>query len=549
MSISLLTPPADHSFSNNFITAKFICAGYIQQQGVKAVNRMLFNTFPNIGVSLTIGYGNTSVSLAAAATPDDSGSQFPANATSTAQIVPFLKKNFFLNKDFDITSTTDSIILTAKEKSFGFDITIIAKINEDISFIIDTNGISEIKKPNYTVNFRLFLENSLHTGFELIYSANLQLYSDQPGVAIAPIGDKIHQRISADIDKYGFEIPQQTYLDCKVTCRKYYFEFAESFGENVQVQKINTSTTYNVIHGGFSFQAGTNKTLAGTLYPGSAPADRFLKQSNNQFTRSDQPQFLYFYNIRSTQATAKLMVKRIFTDGSSDAATVFSFSLEQYRKYGFNVSYGNIYTGPKSLDRYEVYLTDSSDARISERQVFFVKRDKQRFVRYFLNWSSWGSLDSRCFTGKGQPTLNIVYEKSERVLQDNYKLINGDSKIFGKSGYESFKASTGFNDLSVISFNKDFFLSPLQFRYISNTILPIEVTSQSIDSPSDSDFLYTQSFEYRYLYSDDQYSETDAVDNFSFSGSSLIPQVILPVLIDTGTPAHPSFNILQQKIL
>lgn len=548
MSVSLLTPPADHSFSNNFITAKFFCTGFIQQQGVKAVNRMLFNVFPNTEVSLTIGYGNTTVLLSAALTPDESGSQFPADATSTSQIVPFLKKNFFLNKDFDITNTTDSIILTAKEKSLGFDISIIAKVNEDISFITTTNGIPEIKKPNYTVNFRLFLENAVHSGFDLIYSANLQLYSDQPGVAIAPIGDKIHQRITADIDKYGLEIPQLTYLECNVTCRKYYFEFAESFGENVQVQKINTSPTYNVVHGGFSFQAKTNKTLAGVISPGSPPEDRFLKQSSNQFSRADQPQFLYFYNTRETKSEAKLVVKRIFTDGSSDQVNLYYINLEQYRKYAFNVSYGNIYTGSKFLDRYEIHVADNLGARISEFQIFNITRDKKRFVRYFLNWSSWGALDSRCFTGKGQPTLNIVYEKSERVLQDGYKLISGDSKIFGKSGYESFKATTGFNDPSMIAYNKDLFLSALQFRYVSNTILPIEVTSQTIENPLDGDFLYAQTFEYRYLFSDDHYSESDARDNFSFSGSPLVPQIIQPILIVAGTPANPSVNIVQQKI-
>jgi len=542
MGVALLTSPALHSFSNDFITAEFFCTDYLQQAGIKSVNTISIATITAAGVDIVIQYGSRTVTMQSAYDPDTSGNQFLcANGTAlpAVDVVEYFQANHQLSTDFDITFVGYNITFTAKEKATGF----------DFAIGNTTVGKTELAKTNYRIFFRLFLENGTHSGYDEIYSTYLNLQNGRPGVAIAQLGDKIHSKITADIDIYGLEIPGTSYVECKNTARKYYFEFAESYGEQVAVKKLTRSDNLNVIHGGLSFQARTTQSLTALINPGSAPADRFLKQGPNvQYSRVDQPQFLYFYYTRAPQNLAKLVVKRVFTDGTSDQVNNLYINLEQNRKYGFNVSYGNIYTGLKKLDRYEVYIADNADNRISEKQSYSIKYDGQRLIRYFLNWSSWGSLDSRCFTGVSQPSTEINYSKASRVVLDGYRLINGDSKIYGKTSVDKFAASTGFNDPAIIAFNKDFFLSTLQFRYITNTILPIEVTSKSIDSPKDKSFLYAQSFEYQYLYNDHQYSENDLVDQFYFSSSDFTGSSIYPIIISAGTPSNPSKNIVKQTI-
>ncbi|WP_231424034.1 hypothetical protein [Pedobacter sp. Leaf250] len=543
MSVTLLNAPANHSFSNDFITAKFQCTNYLEQVGVKAVNKISLAGVFVEGTSVIIKYGSKTVTMVSAYAPDDSGHQFicgNGTALPAVDVVDSFRSNHQLSTDFDITFLGFEIIFTAKTKALGFN------FMEGNT----TPGLPEIPKPNYRIFFKLFLENSDHTGFDEIYQAYLDLQNGTPGIATAQLGDKIHNRITADIDINGLEIPGSTFVQCKNTARKFYFEFAESFGESVEVKRINRSTNYNVIHGGLSFQGKVSQTLSGLINPGAAPADRFLKQGpKSQYSRIDQPQFLYFYNSRAPQGNAKLIAKRVFNDGTSDTVEVLTLDLQINEKYGFNVRAANIYSGVKRLDRYEIYLVDGAGDRISEKQIYSIKDDGERYLRYFLNWSSWGSLDSRCFTGVNQGSLEITSSKASRIIQSDYKIINGDSKIYGKSGVNKFTASTGFNDPAIIALNQDFYLSNLQYRYVRNRILPIEVTSNSITNPADREFLYAQSFEYYYLFSNDQFTESDADDDFSYSGSSFIPKAAQHVLIDTGTPADPSTNIIQQKIL
>jgi len=541
MSVTLLTPPAAHSFSNDFITARFKCTDFLQQVGVKAVNEIDFTVLPAVNTAINIKYGSTSLTMTAKASAAVDGSGNTFDNTSLNSILEGFKANFTLSRDFDIILLGAKLRLVAKTAALGY------------NFVSGggnaTPGVAEIIKPNYRVFFRLFLENATHTGYEEIYQTYLDLVNGSAGVAVAQIGDKVHNKITADIDIHGFEIPGLTYVECNNTARKYYFQFAESFGDTIEVKKVSTSQTYNVIHGGLSFQGEASQTLSGLINPSTPPADRFLKQGSKlQYSRVDQPQFLYFYHTRATQNNAKLVTKRVFVDGTSDSVNTVSLNLEQNRKYAFNVSAGNIYNGTKQIDRYEVYLADNAGNRISEKQIYSIKRDGQPFLRYFLNWSSWGSLDSRCFTGVNQQSLEITSFIAEKILQPGYKVINGKSKVYGKSGTNKFASSTGFNDPGDIAFNQDFYLSNLQFRYIKNTILPIQVTSSSINNPSDKDFLYAQTFEYQYLFSNDQFTETDVQDDFSYLGSVYVPIPIQPILIVAGTPAIPSKNIIQQTI-
>ncbi|SDG68282.1 hypothetical protein SAMN05421827_109147 [Pedobacter terrae] len=544
MSVTLASSPQLHSFSNSYITAKFQCADYFQQVGSYAVNSINIAAITAPGTIIEIKYGNNTVTMMSALAPDDSGSQFlcgNGTALPASDVAGSFQSNHQLSTDFDISFSGYNIIFTAKQKTIGFDF-ISGGTNTTI-------GKAEIVKPNYRVFFRLFLENNTHTGYDEIYKTYLDIQNGSGGLAIAELGDKIHQKITADIDEYGLEVPGITVLSCMNTARKFYFEFAESFGDTITVKKLLKSNVFNVLHGGLSFQSKSSVNLVSLIAGGSPTEDRFLKQGpKSQYGRIDQPQFLYFFNTRSTKAGAKLLIKRFFSDGSSDSANDLTFNLDQHRKFAFNVSPGNIYNGVKQLDRYEINLIDNAGNRISEKQEYFIKRDGQRYLRYFLNWSSWGSLDSRCFTGVNQPTLEINSSKASRLLQSGYKVTNGEFKVYGKTGTDKFKASTGFNDPDIIKFNKDFFLSNLQFRYIKNTILPIEVTSDSVAKPADSDFLYAQSFEYQYLYSNQNYLENDIEDDFSFSGSSFQPPYTGPILILAGTPANPSKQIIQQQI-
>jgi len=549
MSVTLSLAPDQFSFSNDFITAEFLCTNYLLQAGRAAISTLKFNSFPAAGGSFILSYGSYSIKLTSAVAPGIDGLEFPADAANAGVILPYLRQNYLLNRDFNITASgTDSIVFTSKNKTIGLDIAVSSKVNADVIVTNTQLGLQDIKKSNYSISFRLFIESIDNTAFVLAYESNLLMRNDRPGVAIAQIGDKLHQVIASDLMNFGIEIPTDQPLKCKKTCRRYYFEFAESFGDPITVQKLYTSTFFNVLFGGQSYQAKNSLKLQALLNPGTQNSDRFLKQGSAiQYSREDQPQFLFFYNIRNTAAATKLLAKRYFNDGTTDTTTLSTFTLEQGMKYGFNVSYGSVFFQTNKMDQYEVYLVNSFNERISEKQTYVINRDIVHFKRYFLNYSSWGSLDSRLFTGKLQNSFSLSYEKANRIQKPGYKLVDGASIIHSKSLIEKFKASTGFIDTSAISANKDFFLSLWVYRYSDQVILPIEITSSSIENPGDETFLCAQTFEYQYLFENDQYSETDPQDTTTLP-STLLPEPIGPIIIYAGTPANPSLNIVQQQI-
>ncbi|RYF94491.1 MAG: hypothetical protein EOO02_23630, partial [Chitinophagaceae bacterium] len=263
-----------------------------------------------------------------------------------------------------------------------------------------------------------------------------------------------------------------------------------------------------MIQGGLSFQGKATKSVSGLIAPSVISSDRFLKQgSTSQFTRDDQPQFLSFYNTRASKAGVKLYVYHYFSDSTNGDAELYTLNLDQYKKFAFNVSPGNVYAGSKTLVRYDVWLIDTDGNRISEKQYYFIDRKPQNFVRYFLNWSSWGAMDSRYFTGKATPGIELDYQKANRFLKKGYRIADGNAKIFAKTSNKTFSANTGFSDKANMFFWEDLFLSRLVFRYINNTLLPIEITTKSIEFTPDGDYLYFVAFDYSYLFIDDTYTE------------------------------------------
>lgn len=544
MSVTLLNAPSVVSFSGEFINVEFQCAGYFQQVGVKAVNTLSLSDNIDAGITKTIKYGNKTIVMVSAVVPDDSGLQFLAGsgtAPTGSLVVDYFRANSQLSSDFDIDFSGFNIIFTAKEKAIGYNFT--------SGGTNTVSGVPEIIKPNYSILFRLYLENADHSGFDQIFTTSLQLRFGEDGKAIAQINDKIQQKISVDMRQMGLEIPTTTVLECKTTSRKYYFEFAESYGETITVRKLNKSSVYNVIHGGLSYQAQAIETALSLLSPGGTASDRFLKQGPiRQFTREDQPQYLYFFNTRTAKANAKLKVYHYFGDGTNGELYSAAFNLDEYRKYAFNVSYGSAYTGIKTLVQYDVWLVDSSDNRISEKQSFYVDRKPQNFIRFFINWNSWGSLESRYITGKGQNSFEIESKSATSFLKKGYRTQDGSVKIFGKSGINNFSVNTGFMDGAALLRYQDFFLSKLIFRYLRGTILPVEITTTKIEDPEDGTYLYAYAFEYRYTFSENAYTETDETDLPLFGESPFIPKPIAPVIISTGTPSNLSVNIITQQI-
>ncbi|WP_285055126.1 hypothetical protein [Pedobacter ginsengisoli] len=510
MSIALTTPPPAFAFSGDRIRAAFTIPDAVSDAGNNAVNKIYLDEELSVGMSWTLIYGGKQVTITVSNTPDDSGTQLESRASSSGPFnneyqAELLRGNYILQNDFIIASAVDGIQLIARKKGISFNI--------DTYNI--TPGVKEEIKPNLQVKFILYCENAANLAWENIYETELTVLIGDEGTAEAVLNDKLHDYMMAAIREQMPDIPGEDPLQCKKSCRRYYFEYAEIFGDVPMIQKLHKSSEFTVLHGGLSTIGQATKDLAELLAPGAVESDRFLKQGYvEQHTRTDQPQYLYFFNTRAN-VTATMKCKFWFTNGTASTIDLYegvSFLLN--RKYGFDIRFDHIFDPEDhptlTVKKYEVWLVNDAAAVISESRFWILDYDYRQFYRYFLNWSSWGTFDSRMFYGKSSTELELVQAEAEKSDHNPQQISKGESLVFNISIATKFSVTTGFvKNKTELIFNRDFFASVLKYRVYNNLLLPIKVTSKSIPEQEDGNNLYAQKFEYEYLFDDHAYTEGD----------------------------------------
>lgn len=538
MSIAITKQPDPVSFSGDFINVDFQSADHLKQEGVKSVNNI---TIPEPGLwtslIIVIQYGPNTIYIEGVDSPDNSGNQIPNifdGQDRAAAVLPYFKLNPLLNSDFDISSAPNNILVfQAKKKGAGY----------DFKTYNVTPGLNDLLKDNYKINVRLFCQNIADDSFSEIYSANI-LLKDGTNQATALFGDKLHQRITADINNLGPEIPAG-WDSCKISCRKYFFIYADSTGIPSVLTNITTSQVFTVIYGKQSFQSKGRRTVLGFLRPGLIDQDRFLKQGSAQQTiLPDQPQYLYFFNTRE-ERQIKVMVYQYFKDKTNALKIPYTITMKANSKYCFDVSPALF--NDSNTSKYEVWLENITGEQVSEKQLYILNNRIVAFPRYFLNWSSLGAMDCRLFTGKGSSALQLYSQSGSRILNKGYIPGLGNKVIFDSRVTTTFKAATGFKSAIEIGQLTDFFTSDLKYRFLKGQRLPIQVTSNKIDQFQDANSLYALLFEYEYLYTDDAYSESDISDQQP--GINLISDFEQNFkIISAGSPQFLSTDIIQQTL-
>ncbi|MBC8053737.1 MAG: hypothetical protein H7Y13_11800 [Sphingobacteriaceae bacterium] len=550
MAVTNPQAPASFNFSRNFIPLQFFSDNFLEQTGIAAVNSL--NLFGSIvaGNTITLQFGTNTLVFTCSNVPDSSGLQFPPGdgLAYYESLIPYFKANHTIDQNYTVTWESSSIHFRARKKTTGLDMTemdfgVFGSMSNDVI------GIVEIARSDYYIYFELFCQTDDHTAYELVHSAQLKV--NKAGLAEVDVADRLNSFI--ELDPVDFvDLGSIDALICKKSCRKFYYTFAEQYGQPSQVYRKFKSADYTVLAGGLSTKGAHIHTLSSLLVPDNADLtqDRFLKQGNTQvYTREDQPQFLYFFNTR-TAKTARLRAKYYFTDGNdSGAVTVTTgVDLATLQKVDFNVTYNALFTPAdfpgKIVARYEIWLETVAGDVISETRSYWMNYKAQQFVRYFVSWSSWGALDSRLCYGKSTSSLEMVQQEAKRIRKSGDDIKKGNSTIFDVKLNNKFKASTGHISRNELILNRDFYLSSYKFRYVGGLLLPIKVTSKNIDELADGETLFHQEFEYEYRIEDDVYTEGDVnepgVNYDSFFFSSVNPGIPSNGLIETD-PTVPSW--------
>jgi hypothetical protein len=520
-----------YKFSKNFIPVKFTTNNHITQSGRASVNAITFSSaVGDTEISLSWNSARSYAPMKAVVAVANPGSEFPrgnGNAAYIQSILPYFKANYLLSRDFIITATNNSIVFTSKTQGYGFDMLRLGGIPDgNPVWSVDNlvTGRPEILKDNFGYEFELYCQTADGSKFESIYTTRIPLIK---GAAEVDIASHLHDYLERDV----LDIPglPGTPLVCTKSCRKYYYTYGESWGSPVVVKGLTISPEYIVLSGGLSFLSAAVVPAPAFLAPSeNDPAsDKFLRQGKTTTsTRSNQPQYLYFFNTRTSRPAAKLKAKLFFNDSTDTVVTLETLNLEAYKKYGFNVRFDKIinpanYPG-KTVIKYQVWLETSAGAKVSEYIGFVVDYTIRNWTRCFLHWSSWGALDSKMCFGKGNSEYELSYSEAFHIHKSGYNVQDGLSTIFDLRLKNEFKVATGYMLQDELILNRDFFLSEHKFRFYKDQLLPIKVTSKNIPETEDGNNLFAQSFEYAYLWDENAFTEGD-VDGSGLQAGLNIP--------------------------
>lgn len=402
-----------------------------------------------------------------------------------------------------------SIVLTKKPKPFDF--------SGNISIAEFQCSDYLAHESNYGLLLKIFCEDADHAFSEVIYDQMIPLLNRSTGKISLQVNDKLHDFISYDIGRLNPDIPALNFLECKKSCRKYYFEFHEVIDGIAQA--LQTTEIFTTLHGALSKRAQATSSLAAILQPGQRETDRFLKQGPRMiYTRKEQVQFLYFFNTRTTVSNAELKVKYFFTDKSEASVILKRFDLQEGRKYAFNVTFDSFYSTTsypgKEVSHYEIWLGKGSSS-YSEIRTYYINNKLKKHIRYFLNWSSFGSMDTRVCYGEGSTEMQITQRLSDRIIQE-FDIQKSSSFAFDLSAQSRFSVATGFMSKAELVLWRDFYLSAFKYRLVSGLLIPIVLLTENIKEIEDASLLYSNSFEYRYLNEEYAYTEGDIEDSGKF---------------------------------
>jgi hypothetical protein len=516
--ITLLQEPPAYAFSGNFIPLKFETDNFLEDEGQASENFIiskfyLDETIPE-GFIMQIRYGSNTLNFTATANPDASGTQIPSGqitAAKIAAIMTCLGYNSQLSNDFVLGNNGIIIIFKAKKKGYGYNFE--ASTDSIFTYVNDEQGRPEIVRPNFAIQFELFLQDEGKDTFSRIYSNRLIIQPGDEYVASIDIADKLHNILVND----GPDLPDGnvTNYACSKSCRLYYYTYAESYGELIKSYSTTVSSKYTVLAGAFSYLGALNNTLSGFLEPN--PSDkafnRFLSQTSAPvYTRPDQPQYLTWFNTGEA-GFYTFNIRFYFINELPQTLTYANAAYGQHRKTSFNVSFSNVfdpavYPG-KAVERYECWIADAADFAVTETTTYWVNYEHQQYARYFLYNSSMGSIESMCCHGKGSAQFELVQQEAKRVRRSDYSVTDGDSVIFDTRLNSGFKAVTGWLTRRQLAANRDFYLASHKYRYFKEQLLPIKISSTTIPEYEDGTNNISQEFEYKYLFDDQAYTEGD----------------------------------------
>lgn len=400
---------------------------------------------------------------------------------------------FNIGSLFKIVVSGNKLIFTSKNNDESL---VIRLENDDEYDIIELDVIQTATSKVFTSNLKIYCE---------LFAVDQE--GEEKSIVSAALAPDLNGRAIWDFSKpltsaclsNGADVPSlyDVVFAKGNVVREYFVQLTELYGEPQSAKMSIRGTRKRVIYGGLPKDFQTTTLSDSLIHEGEI---RFMTTSlENIKIKTDQPNWLCWFNILDALESVKVQVELTYNDGTPYIFTAHTYdTVGKYEKLvipiGLDQLGANEFYPELSIVSYKVYLKSDGIVRSNE-VVFYVDQRAHLYHRYFIYQNSLGAFET--FYTYGRKSNSYEIEKSNaRIIQVNdFTLEKGEDTDFDIQLQEKEKINTGWKSKAEIRSMRDFFMSSEKLTLINGKWWPISISSSSIEEFEDGNGLYALTFE------------------------------------------------------
>lgn len=496
MGVSIVSPPPPAAFSLNRIVVNFQGDLFFTLPGIFSINEVHIAGALTEGTVIELRWGENLQRFTAKSLPIG-GNDLPLG-TSVEAFKTVFQANYYINRDFVLTTSGSNVVFTARAKSVLFNFT---PYNFGVGEVINsTFGLEPTKLTNHGVALECQIKRG--STYETIYSERLTFVGN--AYTEIDISSLLHAELKPDLPTVWNNFSP---IKHSRSWLKYRLKYAEASAETAA--PVFTSD-YVAMLGGTGHQTGLELIPSEWVRRSTAAADHALRfGSKDRWLQVDEPQFLTFLNTRQPYSTLKLKARVEYADGSFQTTYYHTVNtVLMYERITFEVSFLglNIPTVNTAKGVLSYYISVwGDDAQVSEEYRYIIDYANRESKRYFVYLNSLGAWDSFCAYGEGSGEVRFSGERIETYLPRNYDPSQGTLSDVNNTSQRNFTVSTGYQTATQISMLEDFQLSRYKFLYQAGKVIPIILTADPLPTGTDGQNLYSHTFQYQHAFKNRSY--------------------------------------------
>ena len=479
MALTFLNEPPAANLVKNPVVYEMSTNNRLSTVGVKVEQSILFDQIPAANDTLTLEWldATRDLTFTFKVNPNDSGLELKIGSFATVQeyiedmLLDELRKNYFINNEFDLSYlATDKVLFAARKTGVNYAFTLSKTGTFSPTLDVFQQGVDAVPRENFRI---LSQVQARYQGDTVWDELELELLPVEEQV----IFDLHHVLVAYDKMRLCPTL-RTTPLDINNQVIEFKANFAEAFGTSLAIQANTFKPLRYGIYGGYNLRDRLSADF-NTDY-----SREFLTHRYAQRIRQGQPYFVYYWH---TAAADDMLcrAKLLFTDGTNETVTLHTLTCAQYALRCFPVGYAILnaaQSASKTLAGAEVFMQEDGGSWVNTSVVLTVDYEPKQDEIYLAYRNSLGMCEVVAFTGEASLLL-----EAEKEHYNLYQKHNANAQIprFTELNVEhhyGLELNSGFMGANEAEYMPDLLTSDLVFILVNGQYVPcrLEFNEQTI---------------------------------------------------------------------